>query len=288
MKTKKHASAAKTGRLVMKIKASDMKMRQGMSMPDSFSDMLHNFLLLQPRLLRTFKLPPWLLFPATYNRQDQASLTAMEQGRFLCAFDVINANGTLGKLVDIHGDMTHQMHGTLRFLPWHRIFLLTFEQALRSIHPDVSIPYWNWTQPAEQNFPTWLSTVLPTVVTPTKTVTVSRFPQSSASLAAITSNTPAIMSDTDFPNFTFQLEGIVHNAVHTWVGGSMGSIPTAPADPIFWMHHCNIDRLWWQWQTSAQGTGKNPPLTGAAAVLDPWSYVESDTRDITALGYSYV
>ena len=28
------------------------------------------------------------------------------------------------------------------------------------------------------------------------------------------------------------------NSVHVWVGGSMGSIPTAPADPIFWVHPC--------------------------------------------------
>ena len=68
----------------------------------------------------------------------------------------------------------------------------------------------------------------------------------------------------------------------------MGSIPTAPADPIFWMHHANIDRLWWQWQTSPQGQGKNPNLTGAAAVMDPWAYTEPDTRDIATLGYTYV
>jgi tyrosinase len=71
-------------------------------------------------------------------------------------------------------------------------------------------------------------------------------------------------------------------------GGSTGSIPTAPADPIFWMHHANIDRLWWQWQTSPQGQGKNPNLAGAAAVMDPWAYTEPDTRDISTLGYTYV
>jgi hypothetical protein len=36
----------------------------------------------------------------------------------------------------------------------------------------------------------------------------------------------------------------VHGGVHVWVGGSMSTIPTAPADPIFWMHHANSDRLW--------------------------------------------
>jgi tyrosinase len=67
----------------------------------------------------------------------------------------------------------------------------------------------------------------------------------------------------------------------------MGSVPTAPADPIFWMHHANLDRLWWQWQNRAQGAGKNPSLSRAAAVMDRWAQNEIDTLDITMLGYTY-
>ena len=67
----------------------------------------------------------------------------------------------------------------------------------------------------------------------------------------------------------------------------MGVIPTAPADPIFWMHHANIDRLWWKWQTMPGNAGKNPPLSGAAAVMDPWPTTEADTRDIGTMGYTY-
>lgn len=241
----------------------------------------------QPAVRRQLKLPPWLTFKLPYARKDQASLTETERQRFLCAFNVINSNGALGALVDIHGDPSHQAHSTQRFLPWHRIYLLKFEQALRAIHPDVTLPYWDWTQASEQSFPAWLSSVTPTVVTPTKTVNVTRFPGTSADLATIASNTPNALSQTDFTNFTSLLQG-VHNGVHVWVGGSMGSVPTAPADPIFWMHHANIDRLWRQWQQSPQGTGKNPILSGAAAVMDPWPNTEADTRDIVALGYIYV
>jgi tyrosinase len=103
----------------------------------------------------------------------------------------------------------------------------------------------------------------------------------------IAANTPTALAQTDFTNFWHSLEAI-HDSVHVWVGGSMSAIPTAPADPIFWMHHANIDRLWSVWQASAAGTGKNPPLSGAAAVMDPYPYTEPQTRDITALGYSYV
>jgi tyrosinase len=241
---------------------------------------------LSPALRKRLNLPPWL-FGLFNQRKDQATLTDTARGRFLCALNVLNQNGVFGQLVDIHGDMSHMMHGNPRFLPWHRIYLLKFEQALQSIHPDVTIPYWDWTQAGEQSFPSWLQGVTPTVVTPTRTIQVTRFPGTPQDLHQIASNTPTVMQATNFVDFWSGLEGI-HNSVHVWVGGSMGSIPTAPADPIFWMHHANIDRLWWQWQQSPHGQGKNPNLVGAAAVMDPWAYTEADTRDIATLGYSYV
>ena len=61
---------------------------------------------------------------------------------------------------------------------------------------------------------------------------------------------------------------------------------TAAADPIFCMYRANLDRLWWQWYNSSQGNHQNPPLVGMDAVMDPWSYTETDTRDIVAPGYT--
>jgi tyrosinase-like protein len=49
----------------------------------------------------------------------------------------------------------------------------------------------------------------------------------------------------------------IHNAVHRWVDGSMQP-GTSPNDPVFFLHHCNIDRLWAVWEQ------KNP---GAAPYL---------------------
>ena len=233
------------------------------------------------------KLPPWLMFPLVYNRKDQAKLTDNEKQRFLCAFDILNQNGVLGQFVETHGQSAHRMHHTLRFLPWHRVYLAKFEQALRSIHPDVTIPYWDWTQATEQSFPPWLAAVTPTVVTPSRTIHVVRSPAPPGDLTTIASNTPAALVDTDFVTFTGHLEHI-HDMVHVWVGGTMGAIPTAPADPIFWMHHANIDRLWSVWQKSPAGTGKNPPLAGADLIMDPYPNTEADTRDTTTLGYVYV
>lgn len=40
----------------------------------------------------------------------------------------------------------------------------------------------------------------------------------------------------------------LHNFGHEWVGGHMGHRFTSPNDLIFFFHHCNIDRLWAEWQ----------------------------------------
>lgn len=256
-----------------------------MEMPDTFADMLKA---LDPGIRRHLKLPPWLLFPATYSRKDQASLSETEQGRFVCALNTLINNGAYGQLVAIHAQV-HYQHGSQRFLPWHRVYLLILEQALRSIHPDVSIPYWDWTKASEQSIPGWLAGFTPTVPMPPPqpSMTVVRFPSTSADLATIASNIPNVMAHADFASFTSSLEA-VHGGVHVWVGGSMGSIPTAPSDPIFWMHHANIDRLWWVWQQAH--AGQNPNLTGtgpSSPVMDPWAYTEADTRDVTTMGYAY-
>ena len=61
------------------------------------------------------------------------------------------------------------------------------------------------------------------------------------------SQVKAVLALGDFIDFQTQLEDM-HNAVHMWVGGTMGDIATAAYDPLFWAHHTMIDRLWRLWQ----------------------------------------
>jgi tyrosinase len=50
-----------------------------------------------------------------------------------------------------------------------------------------------------------------------------------------------------FKEFASELESRPHGAVHTAIGGDM--MPsTSPNDPIFFMHHAQVDRLWALWQ----------------------------------------
>jgi tyrosinase len=51
-------------------------------------------------------------------------------------------------------------------------------------------------------------------------------------------------------SFRNRLEGWspfgMHNRVHVWVGGDMGPA-TSPNDPVFYLNHCNVDRIWEAW-----------------------------------------
>jgi tyrosinase len=86
---------------------------------------------------------------------------------------------------------------------------------------------------------------------------------------------------TDFTNF---IEG-VHDQVHVYVGGTMADIPVAAFDPIFWAHHCMIDRLWYLWQL--RHPGGDPPPAMQCIALPPFPLTVADTLDINALGYEY-
>ena len=72
-------------------------------------------------------------------RKSADSLNATEQRVFKKAIISAIKDGIYSTLVRIHAVMSHDMHtmagmaaGTERFLPWHRLYLINFEQAMRA------------------------------------------------------------------------------------------------------------------------------------------------------------
>ena len=227
------------------------------------------------------------------DRKSASSMSSAEQTRFKNGINTLLANPSnpYGKLVAAHVDMSHNQHGmnaigTQRFLPWHRVYLLRIEELLKAIDPAAFVPYWDWT--TTRSVPTWIRTLKPTVFVPgIGSVIVKR----NASIPA-KKNVSAIMALTTFTSFSDTLENGPHGEVHMEVGvvngvnQTMAKITVSPADPLFWLHHAQVDRLWSQWQSA--NPGKNPALSGANATFDPWSEKESNVRSISALGYRYV
>lgn len=80
-------------------------------------------------------------------------------------------------------------------------------------------------------------------------------------------------------SFRKTLERLLHDGIHVWVGdawefvgqvpgdGGHMSFPAVPVnDPVFWLHHCNVDRLWTVWQRKVTGSGYQPTGTGPANI----------------------
>src|SRR5262249_12984546 len=53
----------------------------------------------------------------------------------------------------------------------------------------------------------------------------------------------------------------IHNKVHEWIGGQMLGL-SSPNEPLFWLLHANIDRLWAQWQDEHPDEGYRPEEGG--------------------------
>ncbi len=224
--------------------------------------------------------------PAIIVRKNQADMTNDEKEGFKAAYTALINTGFMSSHVGIHSNMTHRMHGTSsgpigfqRFLPWHRVYLHRLEEALRQVDPDLFIPYWKWT--ADQQIPNWLTTFTPNGITRNPgNPSAPNLPSEQA--------ISSIMQESSFTPFVRRLEGVpfgAHNQVHVWVGGTMGSVPGAPADPLFWLHHAECDRLWNQWQQN--NPGQNPILIGSNAILDPWPERFDEVLNIGAMGYTY-
>lgn len=94
-----------------------------------------------------------------------------------------------------------------------------------------------------------------------------------------------------------------HDLVHVYVGGGISNTKfglmadpgTAALDPIFYLHHCNIDRMWAVWNTSGNSNPNDPNwLNGPTqqfAMPTPggqtWYYTPGQVADLSLLDYTY-
>jgi tyrosinase len=170
-------------------------------------------------------------------------------------------------------------HDSWYFMPWHRMYVYYFEQIVRAYvianggPSNWALPYWNYDGGGDSAMlpPAFRDTSSP-LYTPQRAGSInagapmSPAVTSAAAAFALTTFTGAgefgggnITAPLQFYSEPGQLEQTPHNVVHTTVGGSTGlmsNILAAAQDPIFWLHHANIDRLWWQW--AQQNSNSNP------------------------------
>ena len=189
------------------------------------------------------------------------------------------------------------------FLPWHRMFVMAFEAIVRQVagEPSFTVPYWNYLDPAQHAIPaqfrrpgdaTWGA-----LYSPNRNPAVN----AGGAIASSTVLSASVLSEATYSSSGFDdgfcagLDNGLHGAVHVGVGNGingMGAIPWAANDPIFWLHHCNIDRLWASWNAAGGANPTDPQFTSKPFVFaDPsgqqTSKVVSGVLDLGSAGYAY-
>jgi tyrosinase len=183
------------------------------------------------------------------------------------------------------------------FLPWHRAYLWWLEQALQDFVAGVSLPWWDWTATRD----------VPLAYVPRRTggqanplhstrawIPTARPPINQRTLRAPGSNPWArlptaeemawLLEESDYASFHDRLENY-HDNVHNWVGGTMRDVTIAAFDPLFFAHHCMIDRIWYLWQVR-HGNG-GIPWELLDLPLIPFGKLTRDVLDVQRLGYEY-
>jgi len=248
-------------------------------------------------------------------RKNANNLTSPERDRFVSAFAKLNNQG-LGRFADFRNMHTNtsspQAHFAPGFLPWHRAYLLDLERELQAIDPSVALPYWRFDQPAPRLFTldffgvsdpigtVQFSNSNPLQFWKTDSVQgIDRRPlnnwnPSTQPGPGVRTEAQTFALGTQYALFQ-AMEGNPHGTAHTRWGGSIFNIGTAAKDPLFFLLHCNVDRLWAKWQrqngrfdftqaNSFATNGSNPIGHNLADTMWPWNGITGGQRPPTAPG----
>jgi tyrosinase len=168
-------------------------------------------------------------------------------------------------------------HGTDFFWSWHRMYLYWFERIIRKMsgEPCWAMPYWDWAPGNELQLPA------PFRDTGSELYTANRNPAINSGAGSLNPGVISIsgaFSSTDFLTTNSIIQG-PHGSVHVEIGGWMSWPPTAAQDPIFYLHHSNVDRQWNLWL--AQGGGRSDPLTNSAWRTRQYTFFDENGNQVT-------
>ncbi|QNP63355.1 tyrosinase family protein [Streptomyces genisteinicus] len=260
-------------------------------------------------------------------RRNQALLSEDQRKDFVTAVWGVKSGGHYDEFVKTHVSRPDSYHHVPTFLPWHREFVRIFEVALppSTSGQTLSVPYWDWTDTGSSP---WTDDFMGgngragddrvmtgrfaisagwNCIDPSREIPSYLRRQFGAGVphlptAGDVSDCLAMTPYDSEPwegvsqSFRKSLEGVItpdiHNMVHRWIGGNM-ELTSSPNDPVFWLHHANIDRLWAQWQRehpteTYRPQSGGPPGQNVGDLMPPWSSVRvSAVLDHRSLGYVY-
>ncbi|KAF1994509.1 Di-copper centre-containing protein, partial [Amniculicola lignicola CBS 123094] len=174
--------------------------------------------------------------------------------------------------VALHQSLTPNVHGNAKFLLWHRYYLWSFEQELRTQCGFTGpLPWFDeskWAGKFSQSN-VFTSTWFGGIALGGGCVTTGKFANLACNIgpgsgnsrhclarngnSAATANTNAAIVDAcnsrnDYADMAACAEGGAHAWGHNGIGAVMSDVYASPSDPVFWLHHAFIDRNFRIWQ----------------------------------------
>ncbi|HEY2588387.1 MAG TPA: redoxin domain-containing protein [Tepidisphaeraceae bacterium] len=151
--------------------------------------------------------------------------------------------------------------------PWHRLMLYQFEQAIREVlhDDDFSLPYWNPVtgNEADLSLPLAFRDPASPLFNGTRWPWVNGGERiDKAVMGWLTldclNEKFYIDSPTGSLGFCPRMDQNPHFFTHISIGGDMADFSTVGADPIFYLHHCNLDRIWESWNRLGNSNPTDP------------------------------
>lgn len=181
-------------------------------------------------------------------------------------------------------------HDTQFFLSWHRMYLHYFERIVRAASgdPGFALPYWGYSPTGQRSLPAPFRTpgdASNPLFASQRRATIN----SGGNLAASAVDPGAALAQLTFNGMTNSVDGTPHGVVHTGVGGGSGLMSffeTAGQDPIFWLHHAAIDRIWELWLAS--GGGRANPTTNASWMTTAFTFYDETGAQVNMTGAQVV
>jgi len=186
-----------------------------------------------------------------------------------------------------HDNNSAGQSSQIHFLPWHRLYVYHLEKIVRELSgdSDFALPYWDYISMKDTELPNETRRTMPVEFTQPLTSSDEENSLYEASRdnslmqgVAIRSNwtqgnllkaVQDLSNTSTYSDYNSIMDWRPHGVMHVYLGGGalasggfeqslnkiynridfglMYNVASAGFDPIFWMHHGNVDRLWAQW-----------------------------------------
>ncbi|KAJ1916945.1 hypothetical protein H4219_003469 [Mycoemilia scoparia] len=227
-------------------------------------------------------------------RREFRNLSSKERHRYAKAVNEVYRRGWVDNLTQNHFTSGRHVHGVPAFFPWHRQFIRDYESLLQKIDPGLTLPYWDWT--LDSCDPSYSKIFNDDYMggngDPNSNYCLQDGPYKGWQMGIVDPHClqrqfnmtqywgPEVLlevqnNSTVYSELHNRIEDTVHAAVHTSIGGDMAQM-ISPNDPIFFLHHAMVDKLWYDWQLMGKGRSRFREYNGVDSTRNNVTVKPSD------------